>query len=513
MGLLGKLFGGGTELTVTLSSTNVIAGGVVAGKVTVTGGKKPLTMTSLVVTVAYVQVTQSSDSPLPRIELRQLTQTTVVANQALPPGSTQSFDFTAQLPDGLDADGKYKVLASADIPGVKDPSAEADFKVITPGAKRGLLGGLIGGNSESDILGRFPGLLSQEEDEQFTALCELRGEAYGEKASKLVAIAPWLLRFVKTGPEDLRDEALETWATILNGRARPSDIQELEALALGGQDLGRDLRRALVTAVTKFADEGAGPLLQRLAQDPDPDIREQVARSLYLDADAGLPGRYQLVLALTADPEVTVRRVAASALGVFSDNPAAMQRAVELAGTDPSPNVRAEALEAIGLAHYHGMLEMVLSTYHAHLSSPSSDVRKAIAGRLAMLPPDPRIGPMVQALLNDRSSDVRKHMAWSGVNMSDHPSLAPMFQYVAERDADDDVRAEAVYGMRGFLSPAEAVAFARARFNADHTERMAWSVLSVARSTDDDPAGKALLSELSRCQFADVASSAREALR
>lgn len=513
MGLLGKLFGGGTELSVTLNSTNVIAGGVVAGKVTVTGGKKPLTMTSLVVRVVFVNVTTSGDSPLPKVELRQLSETTVVANHALPPGKNQTFDFTAQLPEGLDPAGSYKVLARADIPGVKDPAAEADFKVITPGVKRsgGLLG-MLRGASEEDVLGRYPGLLSQEEDEVFTALCELRGDAYGEDAPKLVAIAPWLLRFVKTGPEDLRDEALETWATLLNERARPSDIKELEALAADASSLSRDLRHALVTATTKFADEGAAPLLQRLAAAPDPDLREQVARSLYLDADDDLPGRFEMVQALTRDPEVSVRKAAASALAAFTDNAPAMHRGVELANTDPSPEVRAEALEAIALSHYHGMLDLVLSTYQAHLASPSSDVRKAIAGRLSSLPSDPRVGAMVQALLGDRSSDVRKRMAWSAVNMSEHSNLAPLFRHCAEHDPEDEVRAEAVSGLAGVLPPAEAVAFARARLAAEPTERMAWAALSVARSHSDTPEGRALLTELSRGAFSDVASSARDAL-
>jgi hypothetical protein len=39
---------------------------------------------------------------------------------------------------------------------------------------------------------------------------------------------------------------------------------------------------------------------------------------------------------------------------------------------------------------------------------------------------------------------------------------------------------------------------------------MAWSVYQVARSHDDDPAGKALLKDLAKCQFADVASAARD---
>jgi HEAT repeat protein len=139
-------------------------------------------------------------------------------------------------------------------------------------------------------------------------------------------------------------------------------------------------------------------------------------------------------------------------------------------------------------------------------------VRKAIAGRLSSLPADPRVAALVQALLGDSSSEVRKRMAWSGVNMSDHPALAPMFQQVAERDGDDEVRAEAVYGMRGFLEPAQAISYARARLASDPTERMAWSVLSVARSHDDEPSARAFLGELARSPFSDVASSAREAL-
>lgn len=512
MGLLGKLFGGGTELSVALNSSNVIAGGTVAGKVTVTGGKKPLTITSLVVRVVYVHVTTTNDSPLPKIDLRQLAENTVVANAALAPGKAQTYEFTVTLPEGLDANGSYKVIARADIPSVKDPSAEADFKVITPGGhKRGGLLGAVLGSSEEEILGRYPGLLSREEDEQFTALCELRGDAYGDDAPKLVAIAPWLLRFVKTGPTELRDEALETWATILNNRARPSDIAELDALSR--ESLTRDLKQALVTAAVKFADEGAAPLLGRLAKDEDPDVREQVARSLYLEADDDLPGRFEMIAALTKDDEASVRRAAASALSAFSDNAAAMKLAVELAGQDPSPDVRAEAVEAIGSAHYHGMIDLVVTTYQQHLGSPSVEVRKAIAGRVASLPADDRVAPLVRALLGDRSADVRKRMAWFGVNMSDHPSLAPLFRQTAESDPDDDVRAEAVYGMRGFLSPADTVAYARARLAADPTERMAWSVLSVARSHDDEPSGKALLQELAKSQFADVSSSARDSLR
>ncbi len=511
MGLLGKLFGGGTELSISLNSTNIIAGGVVAGKVTVTGGKKPLTMTSVVVVVYFVNVTKG-DGPLPSIELRELSKNSVAANQPLPAGKVVTFDFSVQIPDGLDPNGSYKVVAAADIPSVKDPKAEADFKVITPGHNRGAVMGAIFGANESEILGRYPGLLDPDESEQFSALCELRGDAYGENASKLVAIAPWLLRYAKTGPEDLRDEALETWATILNNRARPSDITELEAFANG--TLSNDLRRAVVAAATKFADEGAAPLLTKFAKDPDADVREHVARCLHFEADDGLPGRLELIVALTSDSDVSVRRAAASALGAFTDNHGAMQLAVDLAGRDPSPDVKSEALEAIAYSHYNGMLDLVLNAYQQHVGSQHADVRRAIAGRIGSLPPDPRIDGLVQTLLADRSADVRKRMAWMGVNMSDHPHLAPLFRRVAESDPDDDVRAEAVYGVRGFLTPKDAITFAKERLAADPTEKMAWQAINVARACDEEKReSKELLTAVTKCNYADPASHARDELR
>lgn len=85
-----------------------------------------------------------------------------------------------------------------------------------------------------------------------------------------------------------------------------------------------------------------------------------------------------------------------------------MKLAVELASNDPSPNDKAECLSAIATAHYSGMLELVITTYQTHLSSPSPEIRKAVAGRMGALPADDRIGPMVRTLLADRSQEVRR---------------------------------------------------------------------------------------------------------
>lgn len=505
MGIMDTLFGGGTELAVSLAQATVVSGGVVAGKVTVRGGRRPRTITSVVVEVRAVAVT-NGDGPLPGIELETLCATTCAVNVALPAGKPITFAFQVALPGGLDPGGHYQLAVRADIPGVRDPSAACDLTVIAPGRR-----GAASGDTEQDLLSRYPGLLD-DEHEQFTALCQLCADAYGKDAKQLAGLAPWLLALARTGPRDLRDEALATWSAILNNRARPSDIAALEAFA-ADPDLTHDHRRAVVTAATRFADEGAAPLLARLARDPDPEIREQVARSLHHEADEGLPCRLELVLQLAQDADVTVRRSAVAALGIFHESLPAMQLAVTLASTDRSAEVRAAALEALAYAHFSGQLELVVSTYEACVASPIVEVRIAIASRVSMLPPDPRVTAIVRALLADPSSEVRSKMAWAGVHMTEHPELEPLFRQVAETDAAPEVRAEAVSGMRGFLTPAAAIAYARARFAADGSEPMCWTAIDVARAFDHEQTAAALLEDVTRCNYANAAASARDALR
>ena len=47
MGLLSKMFGGGTEVEVHLDATQVPVGGILSGRATVRGGKKDLQLTAL----------------------------------------------------------------------------------------------------------------------------------------------------------------------------------------------------------------------------------------------------------------------------------------------------------------------------------------------------------------------------------------------------------------------------------------------------------------------------------
>jgi hypothetical protein len=67
--------------------------------------------------------------------------------------------------------------------------------------------------------------------------------------------------------------------------------------------------------------------------------------------------------------------------------------------------------------------------------------------------------------------------------------------------------------MRGFLQPKDAIAYTRQRLAADGTEKMCWTAINVGRSFDDEKDAKALLQDVTKCNYADAASSARDALR
>jgi HEAT repeat protein len=242
-------------------------------------------------------------------------------------------------------------------------------------------------------------------------------------------------------------------------------------------------------------------------------VREAVVRSVHFDADDHFAGRLELISALATDTSEKVRHSVAAALAQFADNEGAMKLAVEMSANDASPKVRAEALESLALAHYGGMLELVLDAYMQAAKSPSDDVRKAIAGRVSTLPADPRVAEIVGALLADANVEVRKKMAWYGVNMADHPTLKPLFERVAESDPDESVRAEAVSGMRGFYKPTAAIAYARQRLAADPTEKLAWTCVNIARSLDDERDARFLLEDVAKCKHEAAAASAQEALR
>lgn len=514
MGLLDKMFGGGTKLEMRLDTDKIPEGGTLSGSLSLSGGKKPLKLTSLKVRLVYVKVEKQEDSPLPSIDMQVLLDNTIVANGELPPGSLQKYDFSFKVPTGTDPDGDYRVMAVADIPKVKDPKAEAKLTVIAPdpdGANRGMFSRLTGKPREDEILAQFPGLMSADEEEQSDALHELTCAAYDED-NNFVNIAGHLGRMMNEGSGEIRAAALEAWGNVLNNRAKPEHIQALSNMA-ADPAISSNLRlmREVVAVAAKFAEEGAAPLVQWFAQHSNPEIRKEMAERLRYDADDEFLEKRAVLTSLVADPDAGVRAAAVSGLSEYNDEAAMVEDFARRSLSDPSPEVQAACLSALTLSHHHGFTDLVFSTFQQHLGNQHVKVRKEIADSCHWLPSDPRLAGIVQTLLNDSSADVRRTMAWQGINMSEHPELRELFMHACN-DPDEEVAQDALRGMGRLLGFDAAVPFYRQQLAARPTESTYWGVYYGICSDLEEPPARALMQELASAQFADVASSARESL-
>lgn len=513
MGLLNKLFGGGTQLELKLDLDKVPPGGTVAGTVTLTGGKKPLKLTALKVEVVSVKVEAKEGSSLPSIDIRVLTSNIVAQDRDLAPGSLNKFEFRCKLPDDVRPDATYKVQASADIPGVKDPSADVGLTVI--GGRGGALAGIksmLGmAGGEDEVLGRYPNLTSHDTDEVESALHELQCDAY-DRDNNFTGVHGFLLRLVETHRDDgVRRAALAAWGTVLDDRAKPEHIRALEALA--SRDLPGDLMEEVVVVAAKFAEEGAMPLVQKLARHPVPEVRKRLATAMYLDADRDLPGRRDLIVGLCQDQDVGVRAAAFGACASLVEDAEVMRWVAASAAQDPSPEVQRACMSAIALAGNYDGTDLLFQTYLQHVQhNPNADVREEIAQNVHWLPADPRLQQLVTALFSDRSAEVRRALAWQGANMSEHPELRELFVHVAVNDPDDTVRADALRGMTNFFPLPEAVAFMRQRLAVDRTEKAYWAALNAVESHMPEREAQALLQEIARGPFSSAASRAREVL-
>lgn len=446
MALLDKLLGGGAHLELRLDTAQIPQGGRLSGHVSLTGGKRPLPLTSLKVRLVDAEAI--------------LLETTIAANIELPPASVNRLAFTIEIPKGADLKASYLVVAVADLPGVKDPSASVELRVIAASSlpSKPALDG-------DALLLRFPGL-TDESDERITgALHELSMAAY-EPDTNLIAAEPILSRLIKDGSERVREAALRAWGTILNNRARPEHIQVLTAL-VENPILTKRLMREVIEVAAKFAEEGALPLVRMLATHPDPEVREELALQLYLNTDPKLKERKQLLVQLAGDQSPSVRATAYRAFATFADDQKLVSQAAAALSRDDSPDVQKAIISAIAPAHFHGQRDLVFDTLLLNTKNPHAEVRAEVADSCHWLPKDARLSAIVSALLTDASVEVRRRMAQQAVNMSEHPELASLFVKAATQDPAPEVRADALSGLARIMPLADAVAIYRERLASD----------------------------------------------
>jgi len=509
MGFLNKLFGGGTKLELRLDATQAPAGGILSGTLTLQGGKKDLTLTSLKVRLLYLLVRSSEESSMPEIDTRAVIDQTLAQGEAIPGGSSRDFEFSFQLPADLDPTGdgvSYKVMAAADIPKVADPTAEAKLTIVE-GA-----GMDLDTLTLEDIYARWPDLRSDDDEALSDALNEVMLACYDERDG-LMVIEPVLTRHIRSGSWGVRTAALEAWANLLDDSARKEHIALLRELA---QDLSGDsnFRREVITAAAKFADEGALSLIKELAKSDDPEIREEVADQLRFAASDRFRGKLGVLESMVDDPSDSVRASVFGAFSDFRDKKKLMRQVAARIDSDPSEEVQAACIGTLAFLHHDGLGDITLEAYTKHLDNPHAKVRIAIAEHLNSFDEGDLevVRGLAQRLVADKDPEVRRKTVWHFVNLSEFPALAPIGRHAAENDPDAEVRGDALFGLSSMMPASELVAFYRMRLAAEPSYEVSWGVLSGLRDHSDTAEGEALLRELFGSEHESVASAAREQL-
>lgn len=135
MGFLDSLLGmfgiGQPKISITIDNNQVKQGALVRGTVTITGGRRPLPLTAVIVKVQQKEekktesgTTTNSDTKF-ELNIPQ-------GGRTVEPNHSMSFDFVVQVPADTNASGgafRHEIEGSADVPGW-DPSAEAKITVL-----------------------------------------------------------------------------------------------------------------------------------------------------------------------------------------------------------------------------------------------------------------------------------------------------------------------------------------------------------------------------------------------
>ncbi len=510
MGLLDSVFGGGTAITLTLDRPTGSPGGVVGGNVVLTGGKKPLKLTKLRAHLIYVSVESSNDGGLPKVDLRVIGEQVLAAGIDLAPGGTYPFSFRLTIPyDTLPSahNTSYKIQAVADIPTVKDPSAEADFKVV-PADKdqhRSI--------PYDQVVAQFPGLHAQDEETLCDALYKLFLECYSD-GQKYMEVEPLLAHHMRTGTVRVRRQALQAWANLVDNRVQPQHLQSLYAVA-NTPGLDQETFDEVIRAACKFAEEGAIGMVQQLARSADPHVRQRVAESLRFDAAKRFQGKRELLVGLVQDPEsAAVRAAAIGALTDFMDDPQVVYGVANMIDRDPSPEVQAAGIAFLALAHHSGHGDLALSVYEKHAQNPSERVRKEVAEAIHWQPEAAaqRVWAIVQRLLQDPSEDVRRAMAFQFINMERFPQFLPLAQWCADNDPSEEVRREALRGLTRLMPVRQLVAYYQQKLASNPPTDVVFAVVSGLRDHNKDREVQQVLTRLGQHPDRDVANAARDAM-
>ena len=517
MGILDRLFGGGTKLTLTLDSQRVIEGGTFGGVVELDGGRRAHPITSLRVSLLRIAVRSKEGSALPEVETQTLVDANLAANQELPAGQKQRYAFRINLPPEAtptEQEMGYQVNVRADIPGVKDPSQSIELRIMAREDCRGLA------LDETAIRERWPGLSSDNETLIITALRGMLAASYSE-AERMIAAEPLIAKHIHAGSPELRAQALNTWSNLLNGRARKEHIATLAALSKDA-NLPSALFDQLIVAAARFAEEGALSIFEGFLRSKEANVRRRAVQALRSHSDE-FYGKKSLILEMAQDADPGVRAEAVASLPPYLAETRVFDLLQSALEKDADPKVREAAAGALALGYHHYAPKLILDIYEKHLQSPNEGLRAQIAQSLSGFPAAElgRTRRMIEALLQDPSIRVREIMAFqlSHLGLEDASprfrELAPLAQRVAESDPSAEVRKNALAALAHLMEPDEAVDYYLERVQSATSEAELYAMVNgvLYDRAKSSPQAKALIEAVARSPQANVAQYAGELLR
>lgn len=231
----------------------------------------------------------------------------------------------------------------------------------------------------------------------------------------------------------------------------PQTTMEMLITLLGDQQA--TVRLTAAEALGKIGNRKAGPFLLPVLHDPDPRVREAVARSVGALSVAGKEAETELV-ALLADPRAPVRHAAAQALGMREATPTLTSALTGLL-INPDPAVRQAAGHVSFLVEGHGALQALSNT----ATDDDPMVRQWAVAALGETG-DVRAGPvLMERLRHDPVASVRAEAAYRLQYIGDG-SVAVELNAIVREDSSLDVKRWAGKGPRdlgGVSTPVQRV--------------------------------------------------------
>jgi HEAT repeat protein len=272
------------------------------------------------------------------------------------------------------------------------------------------------------------------------------GRAYrGALVQALRAGQPQMFLSDQESPNGFKQDAAAIAAVIEGIRSPDPVVRRVSAEILGDisdpkattalvgalADADATVRAASLRGLAHAKAASVLPEIADCLNDPEPEVRRCALDALYQLSD---PSSHilQKVEPLLEDADPYVRARAAILL-VRSGPHDQAHHTLRSMATDPDPQVRVSALDALGESDEKEMFEFVL----AGLTDPHATplVRRAAATSLARIDPERALEPLVHAL-NDDDRTVREALA-AALGQIGEPALAPVVTALTNPSYED----------------------------------------------------------------------------